>query len=71
MLARARTFWSCLGPGVLLAATSVGAIHLVLAPWAVMLPPDRRLDRRRAHGGRVRGVPLVDAVVALPVIASG
>jgi len=31
------SFWSMLGPGLLLAATSVGASHLVLAPRAGML----------------------------------
>jgi len=33
----ARTFWSSLGPGILLAATSIGASHLVLGPRAGML----------------------------------
>lgn len=36
-MARLIAFWSVLGPGILLAATSVGASHLVLAPRAGML----------------------------------
>lgn len=37
ILSKLRTFWTSLGPGILLAATSVGASHLVLGPRAGML----------------------------------
>ena len=34
MSGRARRLWECLGPGILLAATSIGASHLVMSPQA-------------------------------------
>ena len=60
MFAKARTFWSSLGPGVLLAATSIGASHLVLAPRAGMV-----------HGGALLWVVLVAHLIKYPAFDIG
>ncbi len=57
---RLRNFWSCLGPGVLLAATSIGASHLVLAPRAGML-----------HGAALLWVVLVAHLIKYPAFDLG
>jgi len=57
---KVRTFWSCLGPGVLLAATSIGASHLVLAPRAGML-----------HGTALLWIVLVAHLIKYPAFDLG
>jgi len=52
--------WRTLGPGILLAATSVGASHLVLAPRAGML-----------HGAALLWLVLVSHVIKYPAFELG